>query len=203
MIKTSPVLDIDYAITVLQCVKEVHVVEWRGECREVLYILDPHQETAPDSIPINAIAIDDSGMAIKKFQFTRAEEKNADAIFAMPEQYLFEPGPAFQKAGCFKTLATRYDLKKLHPHTHLYTSATPCPDFPGRAFMIKGVYPPRAKNLPFSKANLTLRNYPGSVADLRKKLKLADGGEDYLFACTLKDDSKTLIHTRKFDFLAI
>jgi hypothetical protein len=116
---------------------------------------------------------------------------------AAPERYLFEPSPAFQKAGCFRTLAARHGFAQLHPNTHLYTGAAARFDFPGRAFEIVDVYPASAKKLPLRQANLAIRNFPSTVEILKKKLKLRDGGEDYLFACTLEDDRKALIHARK------
>ena len=115
----------------------------------------------------------------------------------MPKKYLFEPGPAFQKAGAFNAMAIRYGLEKLHPHTHLYTAQSLCPDFPGHAYEVSGIVPVDKKSLPIKKANLKLRNFPGTTETLRRKLGLEDGGEDYLFACTLADESKALLYARR------
>ena len=111
--------------------------------------------------------------------------------------YLYEPGPAFQKAGGFNVMAQKFGLKKLHRNTHLYTGAAPLPGFPGRSFEICGIYPVNKKELLLTQANLTLRNFPGDAESLRRKLGLKDGGENTLFACTLHDESKALIHVRK------
>ncbi len=193
MIKTSPVLDIGQALRDLEIVSEVHVIEWRGECREVIYVL---KENAGEAAIIPVI-IDDDGNALAKFSFTRKQEAAAVSEFSMPMKYLFEPSPAFQKSGCHKFLGVHFGLKKLHLHTHLYTSENPCPGFPGRAFEIVGTYNAGGKDLPLTAANLTVRNFPAQTEDLRKKLGLRDGGPEYLFACTLADDSKALLHARK------
>lgn len=195
LIKTSPVLDITEAIRQLQNVSGVHIVEWRGECREVLYLLNSAQTV--DEPGVTAITIDDEGNVLQSLSFTLTEEQNSQTPIAPPQKFLYEPGPAFLKSGGFNVIAEKFYLSKLHRDTHLYTSDKPCPEFPGRKFEILAVLPVDKKSLPLRQANLTLRNFPGSAESLRKKLELKDGGDNYLFACTLADDSKALIHTRK------
>lgn len=198
MIKTSPMLDIAAGIEKLHHVSAVHVVEYRGECKEVLYMLDMAGNPVPaEEIPITAVEIDEGGKAFKSFSFTIRDERAMAASLSQPLAYLYEPGPAFQKASGFNSMAVRFGMAKLHLHTHLYTSDVFCPDFPGRGFKIYGAYPAQAGKIPLEKANLTLRNFPGDTESLRKKLKMKDGGEDYLFACTLMDGEKMLIHGRK------
>lgn len=196
MIKTSPMLDIAQAIQDLKYVHEIHIVEWRGDCKEVLYILKFEHEIKTDQVPHICVKLNDEGEAINTLHFTKAEEEE-NAPLHMPQKYLYEPGPAFQKAGGFNALANQLKLKKLHKHTHLYTSETLKPGFPGRTFKILETLPVNRKALSLDKANLTIRNFPGDVASLRKKLKLKDGGNDYLFACTLADEQKALLHCRK------
>lgn len=197
IIKTSPMLDIAQAINDLGPVCEVHILQWRGECREVVYVLDFGAAINPEDVPYTAVILDDGGEILSSLTFTRAEESNGEAQTGAPEEFLYEPGPAFQKAGAFNTLALRFGLKKLHKHTHLYTGAALKADFPGRRFRIIGVLPVDRKALPFDKANLTIRNFPGDIATLRKTLKLREGGDEYLFACTLADERKVLIHGHK------
>lgn len=94
-------------------------------------------------------------------------------------------------------MAYKFDVKKLHPHTHLYTSNTLVSGFPGRIFKIIDQYPVQASKIPLKQANLAVRNFPMSVPDLKKKLKIKDGGKDYIFACTLENKEKILIHGQK------
>ncbi|MCB1650466.1 MAG: SAM-dependent methyltransferase [Alphaproteobacteria bacterium] len=198
MLKTSPMLDIREAIRVLGCVSAVHVVEWRGECKEVLYLLTSQaQNLEPDDIPVRAVRIDDQGGALGSFEFTHGMESAAVCEYSLPLAYLYEPGPAFQKAGAFKSLAVRLGLKKLHEHTHLYTSESLVEGFPGRVFEVCEVYPAKAKALPFARANLAVRNFPQKAEDLVKLLKIKGGGDEYVFACTFMDGRKMLVHGRK------
>lgn len=194
VLKTSPMLDITATIAALGCVSAVHVVEYQGDCKEVLYVLSADH---PETVPIIAVNIDSVGAPLQRFIFTAQEEHQARARYSMPLTYLYEPAPAFQKAGGFQSMSVFYDVYKLHPHTHLYTSETLKPDFPGRIFKIHGLYAPHPGQSPLARANITLRNFPGSAETLRKKLKIKDGGEDTLLACTLENGHKMLVHGRK------
>ncbi|MGB0719469.1 MAG: THUMP-like domain-containing protein, partial [Bdellovibrionales bacterium] len=196
LLKTSPMLDIDQSVQTLKHVQHVHVMQWRGECKEVVYVLTP-QAPPNDAPAMTAVTLNDEGTQTHALTFTRLQEGETIAETAAPLRYLYEPGPAFLKAGCYKTLSLHYHAAKLHPHTHLYTSDTKIPDFPGRCFDIKGVYPANAKALPVTKANLAVRNFPQNIDILKKKLKLKDGGDDYLFACTLNNEKHVIIHTHK------
>ena len=193
MLKTSPVLDIGQTLRDLETVSDVHVVEWCGECREVIYILN----SEPRETIVHAVTIDDAGNAQNKISFTRKQEAEAVSEFSLPLKYLYEPSPAFQKSGCYKFLGTHFGLKKLHQHTHLYTSETACPNFPGRGFKIISLHAVNEKSLPVKQANLTVRNFPAQTDALRKKLGLKDGGNEYIFACTLADETKALVYAHK------
>lgn len=196
LLKTGPLLDIATALAALPCVAEVHCVELAGECKEVLYLLDFEVEPATPALTAAALGED-----VKSLSFTLAEEQGCEPRIGPVQNYLFEPGPAFLKSGAFKLLAARYGLYKLGPHTHLYTGGADCPEFPGRRFKVQGLIQARKEAvravIPSLKANLAIRNFPGSVADLRKTLGLAEGGDDYMFACTLENGAKMLIHTHK------
>lgn len=141
-------------------------------------------------------------MLIPPFVFTLSEERNAMCEYAdKVETYLYEPGVTLLKAGAYRLLALRYGVKKLHPNSHLYTSDHQV-DFPGRQFQVEAVSGFGKKELKtllggVEKANLTVRNFPTSVTELRKKLKLKEGGEIYLFATTLKDEERVLIKCSK------
>lgn len=119
------------------------------------------------------------------FSFTLSEERNAVCTWAEEvEDYLYEPGASLLKAGPYRLLSERYGVRKLQANSHLYTSRQEV-DFPGRRFRVLDVTDFGKKNLKqflqgVEKANLTVRNFPTSVAELRKKLKLKEGGELYL-----------------------
>ncbi|MGH1404682.1 MAG: THUMP-like domain-containing protein [Alphaproteobacteria bacterium] len=197
MIKTSPILDIEQAVQILGHVNQVHVVQWNNECKEVLYLLDFTQEIDRDDLIITSVNLDNNGQAIQKFSYRLSDEKRSECAYTDPQKYIYEPGAAFLKAGGFKSIALFHDVGKLHPHSHLYTSDHIHPDFPGKRYEVMEIIPAKTKKLPVSKADLALRNFPGTVDNLRKKLKLSDGGEYRIFATTLKDDSKKLIICRK------
>jgi 16S rRNA G966 N2-methylase RsmD len=194
MVKLSPMLDIRLVMQQLHHIREVHIVAAGGECKELLLILNKEKDA-----PITFHAINGS----QQFAFTRDEESNAPVTYAeAPEQYLYEPNAAVMKSGAYKLLSARYGVKKLHADSHLYTSEHPVETFPGRAFAIEsysGFGKKEMKSLlaGVSKANLTVRNFPISVAELRKKLKLSEGGEVYLFATTQYEKKHILIRTRK------
>ncbi len=197
MLKASPMLDLSTAINTLPSLSAIHVVEWDGQCREILCLIDFENPPPTTDIIITAVAIDDAGNAIKELSSTKAEEERAEASYGPPLEYIYEPGPAFQKSGAFNVIAHQYGLRKLHKHTHLYTGETLLEDFHGRAFHLCAILPANAKALPFRKANLSVRNFPAKAPELLKKLKLNEGGEDYLFACTLEGGKKALLHCRK------
>jgi hypothetical protein len=192
LIKTAPHLDIDFAIAELGDVSDVHIIEWDGDCKEVLLYL----QAGANNPRIHAYRIDNAGKITHQISATRAEDAAIISNITMPRTYLYEPGPAFMKSGLYRIIGAHYGLGKLHPSTHLYTSDDLIRDFPGRVFRVKSITAADRKFMP-DRANLTLRNFPGTTDDLRKKLKLQDGGDDYLFACTLMDERKIIIHTEK------
>ena len=194
MIKTSPMLDIAQAIQQLQTVQAVHIVEYKGDCKELVFILGNTANPNPQIIPV---IINSDGTPLHKMVFTPDQEVQTDHNFSAPLKYLFEPSPAFQKSGGFHMISKTYGLKKLHPHTHLYTSGQKPKNLPGRIFEIIGQYPAKSKKIPIKQANITVRNFPETVESLRKKLKMKDGGAEYLFACTLLENQKILLHARK------
>lgn len=208
MIKASPRLDIHQAIETLGPVKAVHVVQWDGDCKEVLYVLegrrpdhsmqDRGSETGGSLV--TAVQIDDEGQPVVTFSYRIQDEKDVRIEYAMPEKYIYEPGPAFQKAGGFKNIAVHYGVKKLHPHTHLYTSENPVEGFPGKRHEILDIVSPKSGFAGFHKAEIALRNFPGTEKDLRKRLKLSDGGDRRIYACTLANGEKRLIVCKKEQF---
>ena len=197
LLKTSPVLDIQKTIADLKDVKEVHVVQYQGDCKELLFLLDLAQKTNPDQVRITAMALHETNQAINTFSYTPETEKKAHAALSLPLTYIYEPDPAFQKTGGYNTMAEKYNIYKLHPNTHLYTSDDSIPDFPGRTFQLEAQCAAQKKELkkilPGMKGNLTIRNFPSTTDLLRKKLALKDGGNVTIFACELLDGRKALL----------
>ncbi len=198
LIKTAPMLDLRLAAGQLGQVSKIWVVAAEGDCREVLYLLE--REAPPlTEIPIEAINLSEE--APSAFAFTWAEEQQAEADFAPPQHFLYEPNPAIFKAGAFRAFGKRFGLKKLHANTHLYTSTHFVPGLPARSFAIEHVckYDRKAIQalVPTGKANIACRNFPDNPEQVRRKLGLADGGEVYLFAATTADEGKVLMVCRK------
>ncbi len=200
LVKAAPLLDIDLAIAQLRFVREVHIVGLGRECKEVLYTLDG-STTLADEILLKVRILNPDGSVAHGFDFSRHEEGNSTAALAAPQAYLYEPHAAILKAGAFKCLASRLGLSKLATNTHIYTSNELLADFPGRSFQVVATCKPGAKHLaPYlteGKANLTLRNFPGKIDDLRKKWRIKEGGDVYLFAVSLADHQKVVVVARK------
>lgn len=201
IVKISPMADIEETLRLLPETREVHILSVKNECKELLFVLEnqlfPAQPTricAVDLSPDNKAA---------GFSFYLQEEKEAELSLAdKVGSFLYEPHAALLKSGAFKLIAIRYGLKKLHRHSHLYTSEQFCPDFPGRSFevdetivfsgkMLKQI----GKQIP--KANLTTRNFPLSVMELRKRSQIKEGGDIYLFATTLCNENKVFLKVHK------
>jgi len=197
MIKLSPMLDINKALTELHHVKEVHVVAVANECKELNFVLERDYQVEAQFICVNLLTYQ------PEVRFTMQEERNcicsiADGV----SKYLYEPNPALMKAGCFKLLTERYNVFKLHKNSNLYTSEQMISDFPGRIFEVEGWshYNKKLKQtlLPdVDKASIAVRNFPLSVVELRKALKIGDGDVVYLFATTLKGEERVVIRTKK------
>ena len=206
MLKLSPMLDIVEAERQLKGIREIHIVSVNGECKEILFILqktaktfDEFAQIEPKMVCVNLLP----NLPAQTFVFSHSIEKNAICSYTSElKKYLYEPNASVMKAMAFKSVAENFHVEKLHPSSQLYTSDTLLPDFPGRIFEIidsSHFNKKELKNLlkDIQKANLTVRNFPLSVAELRKRLKLPEGGTDYLFCTTLADDSHVLILCKK------
>jgi 16S rRNA G966 N2-methylase RsmD len=198
MVKCSPMLDISLAVEQLHSVKEVHVVSVNNECKELLLVLG---RDVVDGVYIHSVNF--QGDCIQTFLHTFSEEVGTACTYTSQlSRYLYEPNSSLMKAGCFRLPAMRYGLSKLHPNTHLYTSDQWVETFPGRVFEIEEVYGFGKKELKrliseAPKGNLAVRNFPSTPEELRKRMKLTDGGDIYLFATTLNDNSKVLVRCCK------
>lgn len=200
VIKLSPMLDWHRAVSELRCVREVHVVSVNNECKELLLVLSARNMGENNQLRICSVndnqsfVCDDAEMASSVARIAAADLDSA--------QYLYEPNASLMKAGCFGVLSERYSVSMLSKNSHLFVSQSPVVDFPGRSFRIRAVSSFNKKELKrqlqgIVKANIATRNFPLSVAELRKRLKLKDGGETYIFATTLSDDSHVLLITDK------
>nr|WP_313809969.1 class I SAM-dependent methyltransferase [Allomuricauda sp.] len=194
LIKTSPILDIRQGIKELRSVKEVHVVAVENEVKELLFVLKKDYDGPVGIKTVNLT----KGQNIA-FDFDLEEEKNTVAQFGDPDTFLYEPNAAILKSGGFKKVGVTYNLNKLLEHTHLYTSDQ-LVDFPGRRFNILKVLPyskSSIKSEGIKQANVATRNFPLSVAEIRKKHKLKDGGEIYLFFTKTLGGQLTMLLCRK------
>ena len=188
LIKASPMLDITSAINELKYVKEVHVVAIENEVKELLFVLEKSYVSKIKTKTINIIASADQ-------HFDGIHKESISAEFSLPKTYLYEPNTAILKAGLFDQLV-KPPLSKLQQNSHLYTS-NELIDFPGRRFKIQHCITYNKKELntiiPSKKANITTRNFPETVAQIRKKIKFKDGGDNYLFFTTNIDNKYIVI----------
>lgn len=197
-VKLSPMLDISIALKELRYVECLYVISLNGECKELFAILQRNASPESDCTPIHCVNL--TADSQETFTFTIADERNATTRFSMPERYLYEPSASIMKAGAFKSIGTRYGLSKLHPSSHLYTSEALVEGFPGRTFEItdiRKVHKPQFKDI--DKANLTIRNFPTSVAEIRKNIGVKEGGDVYLFATTLMENSKRIVVCKRIE----
>lgn len=222
VLKLSPMLDWHKAVEDLTHngesslrVEEVHLVAVQNECKELLLVLT----TRGGEVPVRCVCVNLNAAAeglAERFEFDVCEAKNARfieisldgsdlssaALQRAGVSYLYEPHAAIMKAGCFALLCQRLQLATIAKDSHLFVADRLVADFPGRQFRIVAITTMNKRELAtkmkgIGKANITVRNFPMGVAQLRKRLKLKDGGDDYLFATTLADGSHVLIIAKK------
>ena len=204
MVKLSPMLDITEALRQLHGVREVHVVSLQGECKELLFVAPAGAQSSPTIHCVNLGTDDDTlvtTLAEREKKAATCATLPSDLLAAAPH-YLYEPNASILKAGVQDTLCERYGVGKLHPASNLFVADNLVPHFPGRRFRITGLSDFGKRNLrhfigDLRQANLTVRNFPTPVAQLRRQLKLDEGGDTYLFATTLADGSHALIRCQK------
>ena len=198
IIKLSPMLDWHRAISELSHVREVHIISVNNECKELLLVLSARNMGEN----LRIYCVNDAQCFVSD---ELDMESSSVKIAPSPLEemlYLYEPNASLMKAGCFGVLSERYDARMLSKNSHLFVSREPIAAFPGRSFRIIAVSSFNKKELKhhlagITKANIATRNFPLSVAELRKRLKLKDGGEIYIFATTLSDESHVLVITEK------
>ena len=212
IIKLSPMLDWHRAVSELNCVQEVHIISVNNECKELLLVLSARnmgemEASSADREVKHAGSLriycvnDAQSFVCDELDMESSSVKIAPSTFE-DMQYLYEPNASLMKAGCFGVLSGRYDARMLSKNSHLFVSRDLIAAFPGRSFRIIAISSFNKKELKrhlsgITKANIATRNFPLSVAELRKRLKLKDGGETYIFATTLSDESHVLVITEK------
>ena len=212
IIKLSPMLDWHRAVSELNCVQEVHIISVNNECKELLLVLSARNmgemeaSSADGEVKhagnLRIYCINDAqSFVCDELDMESSQVKIAPSTLE-EMLYLYEPNASLMKAGCFGVLSGRYDARMLSKNSHLFVSREPIAVFPGRSFRIIAVSSFNKKELKrhlsgITKANIATRNFPLSVAELRKRLKLKDGGETYIFATTLSDESHVLMITEK------
>ena len=201
IIKLSPMLDWHRAISELSHVREVHIISVNNECKELLLVLSARN--MGENLRIYCIN-DAQSFVCDELDMESSSVKIAPSTLE-EMQYLYEPNASLMKAGCFCVLSERYGARMLSKNSHLFVSREPIAAFPGRSFRIIAISSFNKKELKrhlsgITKANIATRNFPLSVAELRKRLKLKDGGETYIFATTLSDESHILVITEKACF---
>ena len=227
IIKLSPMLDWHRAISELSHVREVHIISVNNECKELLLVLSARNmgkmeassadgDSGEDEIDgaegtdgevkhagsLRIYCVNDAQSFVCEESDMEASSVKIAPSTLEEMQYLYEPNASLMKAGCFGVLSERYDARMLSKNSHLFVSREPIAVFPGRSFRIIAVSSFNKKELKrhlsgITKANIATRNFPLSVAELRKRLKLKDGGETYIFATTLSDENHVLVITEK------
>lgn len=205
ILKLSPMLDWHQAVEALKSVSEVHIVSVNNECKELLLVLGRQTSETLRLVCVNGESTfeiiptvgTNSSQAGNK-QFPRWE------LSSIRDQSLclYEPNASIMKSGCFAALEERFPVQQIGPNSHLFISADEIHDFPGRSFEILAVSSMNKRELKealkgIDRANIAVRNFPLSVAELRKRLKLKDGGEVYIFATTVGNDGHQLLVCRK------
>ena len=212
IIKLSPMLDWHRAVSELSHVKEVHIISVNNECKELLLVLSARNMDEMEASSADREVKHAGNLRIycvndaQSFVCDEMEMEESSVRIAQPVleemQYLYEPNASLMKAGCFSVLSERYGARMLSKNSHLFVSRDLIAAFPGRSFRIIAISSFNKKELKrhlsgITKANIATRNFPLSVAELRKRLKLKDGGETYIFATTLSDESHVLVITEK------
>ncbi len=192
MIKLSPMLDWQKAVSDVGHVSEVHIVSVGNECKELLLIVEKTEA------PLKIYCVNDDSI----FSYTLNDEIGDFCEKPTSPTYLYEPNSSIMKAGCFDLISKRFGISQPDANSHLFISDKAIENFPGRGFVIDRICTLNKRELKealmgIDKANIATRNFPLSVADLRKRLKLKDGGEVYIFATTDAKKGHLLMVCRK------
>ena len=203
MLKLSPMLDWHKAVDDLQgTVREVHIVSVGGECKELLLVLSTVVES---ELKVYCADLSTASDTSSLFVYTPGSSAPvANSTFNIQHStFLHEPNASIMKAGCFDELAAAYGVSPVSRNSHLFLSDEPVEGFPGRSFVVERVTTMNKGELRkalvgIEKANIATRNFPLTVAELRKRLKIKDGGDVYIFATTTAEGEHLLLISRKY-----
>jgi hypothetical protein len=194
LIKTAPLLDISAGLSELKNVKTIHVVALENEVKELLW--EVHKDYLGKT---NIKTVNLAKEKTDSFEFV-LEESPKNTKYSLPQKYLYEPNSAIMKSGGFDEVGTFHNLNKLHKHSHLYTNSTLI-SFPGRIFEIENAIPYHKNEmktfLQNQQLNITTRNFPDTVENIRKKWKIKEGGNQYCFFTTDENDNKIVLICKK------
>ena len=202
MIKLSPMLDWRKAVSDLgeENVSEVHAVSVNNECKELLLVMTPEKAEAIEIVCVDIRSNDGEVKEVKEVKDNTESRRNIFdySVFST----LYEPNASLMKIGCFDMIAERFGVCQVSANSHLFVSDHEVKDFPGRSFHILGITTMNKHEMKdaladIKSANITVRNFPLTTAELRKKLKLKDGGDVYIFATTFEDNQHRLIICKK------
>lgn len=201
MLKLSPMLDWHKAVEDLQgTVREVHIVSVGGECKELLLVLSKEIES---ELRVFCADLEAGGTSLFVYAPGASSPAPNSKLKTQNSKFLYEPNASIMKAGCFDELAAAYGVSPVSRNSHLFLAEQPVDGFPGRAFSIERVTTLNKRELRqalagIEKANIATRNFPLSVAELRKRLKLKDGGDVYIFATTTAEGEHVLLISHKY-----
>lgn len=203
MLKLSPMLDWHKAVDDLQgTVREVHIVSVGGECKELLLVLSTVVESELKVYCADLSTASDTSSLFVYTPGSSAPVVNSK-LKTQNSKFVHEPNASIMKAGCFDELAAAYGVSPVSRNSHLFLSDEPIEDFPGRSFVVECVTTMNKGELRkalvgIEKANIATRNFPLTVAELRKRLKIKDGGDVYIFATTTAEGEHLLLISRKY-----
>lgn len=186
IIKLSPLIDISYLLKVIKNVVEIQIIAVKNEVKELLVIIEPNKKEAETEISCFNLESGD-----EDFSFIAGEEKEVDAVYTMPQKYLYLPNSAVLKSGAFNLIAQRFQVGKLHPNTHLYTSEELVQTFPGRILEVELIQANQI--IKGDKFNIISKNYPLTPDQIKKKYKISDGGNSYLIFTQSADGKKIIL----------
>lgn len=208
ILKLSPMFDWRKAVSDLKYVSEVHIVSVANECKELLLVLHQQRVDSPSITCVNDDTVFKVFSTLENDVFSPGKQcfPSGKTMVSLPEnddlRYLYEPNASIMKAGCFAEIKQQYPARQLSTNSHLFLSSVEIKDFPGRRFQIQSVSSMNKQELKSSlseikQANIAVRNFPLSVEQLRKKLRLKDGGDIYIFATTVGNNQHMLYICRK------